>query len=559
MGPRGDRRTSGPPGGLIVVRARFPPLVLVIVGLVLTTGFASAWLGARPIPATDLMAPLHSPWWAYLFLTLLAVATVALAAAVTIDPRPLVLREALAGAALVWLVLLVLAVLIAVSVGRKGTGTWQAIALIAADGIGLVALADTTGDFERDQAAAFPRFRAVVTFAIAILMAAGAAVVLTSLVRAMWRALTSMDPLDRLPWGAVIVIIVLPPLAFAVASIASRMASGGTFYAQAAANRRNSLLLLVTLVGVVAATAEIIAISLIREPVPALWAAGLAVIVGLGAAVAGDRFGASIILDASGAKTADPTRDTQLIDVVTEMAIAANIPIPATYVIEDESQNAFATGRDPQHASIAVTRGLLKRMDREELQGVVAHELGHVRNLDTRYALYVAVLVGLVALVTDGFLRLVVEGWKQGVFLRGGEDDDNALAGLAMGILLGIFLLIVAGLLRVFAPLFSVLVQAASSREREFLADATSVEFTRNPRALERALGSLANDDDPLDAANRGTQHLWFRNPVRPGSDRRSGLFSTHPSLAARIDRLRALEGLGPLDPEAAASAASET
>ena len=110
-----------------------------------------------------------------------------------------------------------------------------------------------------------------------------------------------------------------------------------------------------------------------------------------------------------------------------------------------------------------------------------------------------------------------------------------------------------------FAPLFSALVQAASSREREFLADATSVEFTRNPRALERALASLANDDDPLDAANRGTQHLWFRNPVKPGSDRRAGLLSTHPSLAARIDRLRALQGLDPLDPEAAASAASET
>ena len=542
-----------------MVRARFPPLVLVVVGLVLTIGFASAWLGARPIPATDLMAPLHSPWWAYLFLTLLAVATLALAAAVTIDPRPLVLRQALAGAALVWLVLLVLAVLFAVSAGRQGTGTWQVIALIAADGVGLIALADTTLDGGRDVPGPFGRLRAVVTFAIAILMAAGAAVVVTSLVRATWRAVSSMDPLDRLPWGAVVVILILPPLAFGVASVASRLASGGTFYAQAAANRRNSLLLLVTLVGVVAATAEIIAITLIREPMPALWAAGIAVIVGLGAAAAGDRFGASVILDASGAKPTDEIRDGVFVDVVRELAIAANIPMPATYVIEDGSQNAFATGRDPKHASIAVTRGLLREMDREQLQGVVAHELGHVRNLDTRYALYVAVLVGLVAIVTDGFLQLVVEGWKQGVFLKGGEDDDNALAGLAMGILLGIFLLIVAGLLRFFAPLFSALVQAASSREREFLADATSVEFTRNPQALERALASLADDRDPLDTANRGTQHLWFRNPVTPGSDRRAGIFSTHPSLAARIDRLRAFQGLDPLDPEAAASAASET
>ena len=118
------------------------------------------------------------------------------------------------------------------------------------------------------------------------------------------------------------------------------------------------------------------------------------------------------------------------------------------------------------------------------------------------------------------------------------------------GLCVGIFLLIIAALLRVIAPLFSALVQAASSRQREFLADATSVEFTRNPRALERALTSIAADADTLEAANRGTQHLWFRNPVKAGSDRRTGLLSTHPSLAARIDRLRTLQGLGPIDPK---------
>jgi len=163
---------------------------------------------------------------------------------------------------------------------------------------------------------------------------------------------------------------------------------------------------------------------------------------------------------------------------------------------------------------------------------------------------------GLVALVTDGFLQLVVEGWKQGAFFWKG-DDKSALATLAMGILVGLFLLIVAAMLRIVAPLFSALVQASTSREREFLADATSVEFTRNPRALERALASIAKDSDTLDAANRGTQHLWFRNPVKEGSDRRAGLLSTHPSLAARIDRLRALQGLDPLDPRAAERASA--
>ena len=171
--------------------------------------------------------------------------------------------------------------LYAVYAGRLGMETWQAVALIAADGFGLVALASTTTRDGLDEAGAMGRLGTVVTFAVAILMAAGAAVIATSLARAAWRAITSADPLDRLPWGAVLVILVLPPVAFGVASLASRLASGGTFYAQAAANRRNSLLLLITLVGVVAATAEIIAISLTREPVPALWAAGIAVLVGL--------------------------------------------------------------------------------------------------------------------------------------------------------------------------------------------------------------------------------------------------------------------------------------
>ena len=216
------------------------------------------------------------------------------------------------------------------------------------------------------------------------------------------------------------------------------------------------------------------------------------------------------------------------------------------YVIDDGSMNAFATGRDPAHASLAVTSGLLARLDREELQGVIGHEVGHIRNLDTRYALYVAVLVGLVALVTDGFLRLVVEAWRHGAFVWQVEDDDGkaAVAAFVTGILVGLFLLVVAAILRVAAPLFSLLVQAAVSREREYLADATSVELTRNPVGLERALASLADDTDALDGANRGTQHLWFRNPVKPGSDRRPGIFATHPSLGARVERLRRMRGL---------------
>ena len=294
------------------------------------------------------------------------------------------------------------------------------------------------------------------------------------------------------------------------------------------------------------------------DPIPALWAAGAAGVVGLGAAAGANRFGANVILDTAGAHPADQSTESELFDVVRELSVAADIPVPAIYIVEDGSQNAFATGRDPQHASLAVTRGLLDHMDREELQGVIGHELGHVRNLDTRYALYVAVLVGLVAIATDGFLRLVIEGWRHGMFFWKGSGKGAAGA-LATGLLVGLFLLIVATLLRVFAPLFSALVQASTSREREYLADATSVEFTRNPHALERALESIAGDHDPLEAANRGTQHLWFRNPVKDGSDRRSGLLATHPTLEARIDRLRVLEGLPPVDPTDAGITSEET
>jgi heat shock protein HtpX len=524
--------------------------VLVAVGLTLTIGLGRAWI--------DAVGRAAAPWWAYLFVLLLAVALLAMAGAVAIDPRPLILRRALAGAALVWLIILAGTTLVEANGGRLATNVWTPFLLGVADGVGLAMLAATTGDVTDDRTDDLGRLGAVVAFAGAIVVAAGAAVAGASLAGALWLALTRGDPADRLPWGAFAVILVLPPATFGIASFLSHRAAAGTFVAQATANRRNSLLLLFSLIGVVAATAEIIAVSLTFDPMPALWAAGVAILVGLAAAAGANRFGSALLLETAGAKPADPVADAVLLDVVRELSVAADIPTPATYIVEDGSQNAFATGRDPEHAAVAVTRGLLERMDREELQGVIGHELGHVRNLDTRYALYIAVFVGLVALVTDGFLRIIIEGWRRGAFFWKGSGKGAAGA-LATGILVGLFLLIVAALLRALAPLFSALVQAATSREREFLADATSVEFTRNPHALERALTSLASDTDTLEAANRGTQHLWFRNPVQPGSDRRASFLSTHPSLAARIDRLRSLEGLDPLDPAAAAEPGAET
>jgi heat shock protein HtpX len=530
--------------------ARVSPLILLVASIG-TTAYLLALFTAPQGPA-DL------PWWATLFLIMLGVAVTALAIAVTIDPRPPALRRALAGAGLGWMAIMAGTALIAGSANRGLAADRVLLVAAAATGIALWVLAATTPSTDDDPMPVGARLGSVIAFAVAIVISAAAAVVVVDIAIRLIRVVLGGEAAERLPWVAVVAVIVVPLLAFGVATIDSRRAAGGTFVAQAAANRRNSVLLLVTLVGVVAATSEIIAVTLTLDPIPGLWVAFLAGIVGVGAAVGANRFGASVILGTSDAHEADPIADRMLVDVVRELSIAANIPMPRVYVVPDGSKNAFATGRDPEHASIAVTRGLADHMDREELQGVIGHELGHIRNLDTRYALYIAVLVGIVALVTDGFLRMVIEGWRNGAFIWK-SDDKSAAATLAMGLAVGLFLLIVAALLRLLAPLFSLLVQAASSREREYLADATSVEFTRNPRALERALNDIASDTDPLDRANRGTQHLWFRNPVKAGSDRRAGLLSTHPSIGARIDRLRKLQGLDPLDPGSAEVVSAET
>ena len=537
---RSGRKAVGKAVGL---RVRLAPLALGAVGLLIIAGLALSILDLTPGDA--------APWALYVLLLVPAGLLVVMGAALAIDPRPLAARRALAGAALLWLQFLAAAALLRAVDGRIDANVAILVVLAAVDGGALLALAATTPEVTSERLPGpLGRLGATVLFTVAILAAAILIIVVASVGIALWNAVLTGTLSSRLPWGAVVLVLLLPIATFGIAALGSRRAGGRSFRAQQAANRRNSLLLLVTLVGVVAGTAEIITAALTFSPVPALWAAGIATLVGLGAAVGADRFGANVVLETAGARPADPGRDTVLMDVVGEIALAANIPPPRVFVIEDGSANAFATGRDPAHATIAVTRGLLDRMDREELQGIVAHEMGHVRNLDTRYALYVAVLVGLVALVTDGFLRVIVETWRQGGFIwTGGDDAKETIAAFVSGILVGLFLLAVAAILRIAAPLFSLLVQAAVSREREFLADATSVELTRNPVGLERALAEIAGDGGELKAANRGTQHLWFRNPIKAGSDRRPGIFSTHPSIGARIERLRLTRGLEAVDP----------
>jgi heat shock protein HtpX len=232
-------------------------------------------------------------------------------------------------------------------------------------------------------------------------------------------------------------------------------------------------------------------------------------------------------------------------NVVRELAIAANVPMPKVYLIDDTAPNAFATGRDPAHASVAITTGLLEKLDREELQGVIGHELSHVRNYDIRFGLIVAVMVGVIAILADFFLRFT--------FWGGGRSRSSNREG-GGGAQLVIFLLAIS--LAILAPIISRFIQLAVNRQREYLADASAVELTRNPYGLERALGKISGDQEVLEVANRGTQHLYFTNPIKRFEKRSSGLMSTHPAIIDRINRLRELTGDPPLGSAEAASLA---
>lgn len=309
-----------------------------------------------------------------------------------------------------------------------------------------------------------------------------------------------------------------------------------TFYAQAAANRRKSALLLLSAAALFLGFGFVVGYAWFGDPAAAIGTTVFAGAAALASGLTTYYAGAAMVLAASKARPVTAETHPVLMNVVQEMAIAANVPMPAVYIIEDTAPNAFATGRSPQHASIAVTSGLLGRLDREELQGVIGHEMGHVRNLDIRFALLVGVLMGGVALLADVLLRSTMRGGQR----RRGASRDGGGGAQAI-------LMVLALILAVVAPIAARLVQLSVSRQREYLADATAVEFTRNPAGLERALWKIGTDREVLEVANRATQHLYIANPIRKFEARSSRLWSTHPPLAERINRLRALHGAAPL------------
>ncbi len=232
-----------------------------------------------------------------------------------------------------------------------------------------------------------------------------------------------------------------------------------------------------------------------------------------------------IVLAMTGARLVDTDDAPQLHNIVEEVCIAAGLPKPSVAIVNDPAPNAFATGRDPQHAVVAVTTGLLERMDRDELQGVIAHELAHVANRDTLVMSIAATTAGIVALLSDMALRISMFG--------AGRRSRDSNGGIQL-----IALLVVA----VLAPIAAVLLKAALSRSREGLADATAVSFTRNPAGLRKALEKLAADSTVVRAHSNAVAHLWIECPLDT-SKAVSKMFSTHPPIAERIAALRLMEG----------------
>ena len=307
------------------------------------------------------------------------------------------------------------------------------------------------------------------------------------------------------------------------------------FHAAAEANRRRSRLL------VIAITLLALAVGLTLDGVLRSWAGGIPVVTVLtlagmaGALWLAHAFGDRLVLASLGAAMPDPAlhEHQQLLNVVREMAVASGLPEPRVLVIPDPAPNALATGIDPANATIAVTTGLLEKLDRAQTQGVVAHEMAHVGNRDTSLGVTIAIVVGAIALLADAAWRIR----RAPAAYRSGDAETvrDPLAALLP-------LLVLATAL---APIASRLVAFAISRQREYLADATAVSFTRNPEALASALEAIAADRRPTTRGTQGTAHLFFVRPAASAADERRGfvadLFAPPPPIVERIARLRAM------------------
>ena len=241
-------------------------------------------------------------------------------------------------------------------------------------------------------------------------------------------------------------------------------------------------------------------------------------------------FSDSITLALSKAKQIDRKSAPELFKIVENLTIAAGIPMPKVYIIEDSAPNAFATGRDPKHAAMCFTTGILTKLNKSELEGVAAHELSHIGNYDIRVMTLVVVLVGTITLLADWFLRASFFGERK----KSNERESGNLGAIFM---------VIGLVLAILSPIIATLIKLAVSRQREYLADASGALLTRYPEGLASALEKISSDNEPLEAANKATAHLYIVNPLKENSEGKVGwfanLFNTHPPISDRIDRLR--------------------
>jgi heat shock protein HtpX len=294
-------------------------------------------------------------------------------------------------------------------------------------------------------------------------------------------------------------------------------------YESVAANKRRTWVIMAAFVVFITLTAWVLGEALGYGPSFVGWAIILSGLMSLGSYWWSD----TIILSISGARPANRKEHFNFYTVAENLAIGAHLPKPRLYIIEDSAMNAFATGRDPDHAVVCATTGLLERLNRTELEGVVAHELSHIRNYDIRLMSIVTILVGMVTLLADWFLRV---SWFGG----GRREKDESGQIRAVIAIVGIVLALLS-------PLVAQLIQLALSRRREFLADASAVMLTRQPSGLISALEKLAADREPLEAANKATAHLYISDPLKNRHDGIgwfANLFQTHPPVVKRITAL---------------------
>ncbi|OGC22339.1 zinc metalloprotease HtpX [candidate division WOR-1 bacterium RIFOXYB2_FULL_42_35] len=299
-------------------------------------------------------------------------------------------------------------------------------------------------------------------------------------------------------------------------------------YDQIASNKRRTWVFLVGFVFILAAIGYVIGLAMDMGFGPLFIAGVVAIVMSIGSYYYSDK----LVLAISGAKEVQFEENKELYRIVENLCIGAGLPRPKIYIINDSAPNAFATGRDPQHAVVAMTTGLLDKLDRSELEGVIAHELSHIRNFDIRLMTIVSILAGTILILSDFFIRW---SWWGGGRRRSSEKGSQ--------IQMVMFVLAIS--LAILAPIFAQIIKLAISRKREYLADASAALITRYPEGLAKALEKISADPKPVEHAGRATAHLYIASPLKDDKAEKhswfSGLFDTHPPIADRVKALRAI------------------